>query len=208
MKKIVVLFFLFIIILSSTQIAFADESGEYDCRAIQQEEKDSIDLDQSDSIIRFYSGSFLSGFAIGDDIDNLTSAKYVLEEIIVAYQQDSYKIIACYTIRNSLADKVIGFDKAAITFAQYTNKSTVAKIERKTGTIIKNITCLMVCIFIMKQTMAVMFFIRNTLLVIRFISSPLKILILLPKSILKRKKLLFMIKTERFERVPLFILKM
>ena len=125
--------------LSLTVLAFADE---IDCRSISKEERDAIGAADSDILIRIYNGSFLHGFAICDSIDDLTSSKYVLEEILLSYRQDDYSSVACYRINNSVANKVNGLESASLIFAQYTSESTVDKLEKKTKATIRSIICL------------------------------------------------------------------
>ena len=139
MKKIAVVFASVLMLLSLVFSVFAEEM---DCRNISEEERRLVDAANTNTLIRIYNGSFFHGFAAHDGIEDLTSSKYVLEEIIVSYRPNDFGSVDCYRVNQSTAEKVNGLDSAASVFAQYTSERMVDKLEKKTKAPIRSIICL------------------------------------------------------------------
>ena len=139
MKKIVFIISSLLFALLLSVMAFADEN---DCRNISKEERDAIGVEDTETLIRVYNGAYLHGFANNEKIEDLTSSKYVLEEILVSFRKDDYESITCYRIDNSLVNNVHGLEKASVVLAEYTSESTVEKLEKKIGSTIRGVVCL------------------------------------------------------------------
>ncbi len=138
-RQATIILFSALMILSLILPAFA---GVIDCRDVSKEERDAVGANETDSVIRFYNGSFLHGFANGDRVEVLTGSDFVLEEILVSFRSDDYGSVACYRLKDSVAEKLDGLESEAAVFAQYTDERTIDKLEQKTKSKIQSIVCL------------------------------------------------------------------
>ena len=138
-KTVAAILSIAVLLLSFTVPVHADV---VDCRDVPQAQKELVGMGDSDTMIRIYNGYFLPGFAAGDSLENLTSEKYVLEEVLVTCEKEERLNVECFAIRNGVADRLSGLEKAARVFAEYTDEQNIRKLEQKTKAEIRSVVCL------------------------------------------------------------------